>query len=67
MRNFQKTNKAVALCRKFIRDEKGATALEYALIASLIAVAVIGGLTAIGDGVNGSMNKASEELKTSRN
>lgn len=60
-----KTERALALCQKFIRDEKGATALEYALIAGLIAVAVIGGLTAIGDGVNGSMNKASEELEIS--
>ena len=32
----------------FHRDDVGATAIEYGLIASLIAVAIIGGLTAVG-------------------
>ena len=34
---------------KFANDTKGATAIEYGLIASLIVVAVIGGITAVGD------------------
>ncbi|AEQ50084.1 Flp family type IVb pilin [Pelagibacterium halotolerans] len=29
---------------KFVRDETGATAIEYALIASLISIAIIGAL-----------------------
>ena len=36
-----------------IRDRRGIAALEYALIASLIAVAIIGGITAFGSKVNG--------------
>lgn len=32
----------------FIRDEEGATAIEYGLIAALIAVVIVGGLTLIG-------------------
>lgn len=34
--------------RKFLRDEEGVTAIEYALIAALIAVAVIVIVTAVG-------------------
>ncbi len=32
----------------FIRNDSGATAIEYALIASLIAVAIIGAVTTVG-------------------
>jgi pilus assembly protein Flp/PilA len=38
-------NKFVA---RFIKDESGATAIEYGLIAALIAVAIIGAVTSIG-------------------
>ena len=34
--------------RKFIRDESGATAIEYGLIAALIGVAIIGAVTNFG-------------------
>ena len=33
---------------KFIRDEQGATAIEYGLIASLIAVVIIVAVAAVG-------------------
>ncbi len=33
---------------KFLRDESGATAIEYGLIAALVAVATIGGMQALG-------------------
>jgi pilus assembly protein Flp/PilA len=33
---------------KFLRDEQGATAIEYGLIAALIAVVIIGALTVLG-------------------
>ena len=36
------------LVTRFIKDESGATAIEYGLIAALIAVALIAGATAIG-------------------
>ncbi|MGL4495286.1 MAG: Flp family type IVb pilin [Beijerinckiaceae bacterium] len=32
----------------FVRDESGATAVEYGLLAALIAVTIIGGITAVG-------------------
>ena len=41
------------LIQNFIRDEEGATAIEYGLIAALIAVAAIGGMTALGGSLDG--------------
>jgi pilus assembly protein Flp/PilA len=36
------------LMRRLLRDDAGATAIEYGLIAALIAVAIIAGATAVG-------------------
>ena len=38
---------------KFWKDEEGATAIEYALIAGLIAVVIIAALTALGGSIKG--------------
>lgn len=40
------------MIKRFLQDESGATAIEYGLIAALIAVGMIAGATAIGDQVN---------------
>ncbi len=40
------------LFTRFIEDESGATAIEYGLIAALIAVGMIVGAQAVGDKVN---------------
>ncbi len=37
---------------RFVRDELGATAIEYGLIAALIAVVIIVGLTTVGTKLN---------------
>ncbi len=37
---------------RLIKDESGATAIEYGLIAALISVALIGGATALGSALN---------------
>mgnify|MGYP001765340752 CR=1 FL=1 len=37
---------------RFMKDESGATAIEYGLIASLIAVAIIAGAKALGTNIN---------------
>ena len=39
------------LVARFVKDESGATAIEYGLIAALIAVAIIAGAGALGNGV----------------
>jgi pilus assembly protein Flp/PilA len=40
------------LIARFVKNESGATAIEYGLIAALISVAIIGGATALGTGLN---------------
>jgi pilus assembly protein Flp/PilA len=42
---------------RFAKDESGATAIEYGLIAALIAVALITVLTTIGTNLNTTFNK----------
>ena len=43
--------------KKFVRENKAATAIEYGLIAALIAVAGITAISAVGDNVSGTFNK----------
>lgn len=45
------------LFKRFTADESGATAIEYGLIAALIAVAVITVLTTIGTNLNTTLTK----------
>ena len=47
---------------KLVRDERGATALEYGLIAALIAVAAIGAMQGIGGKLNSTFNNVSSQL-----
>ncbi len=46
----------------FVRDEDGATAIEYGLIAALVSVAAIGALTAMGDSLGVMFNTVSSAL-----
>jgi pilus assembly protein Flp/PilA len=54
------------MLRRLLGDRKGATAIEYALIAMMISVACIGGMQAIGGqsntGWQGVWNKSKEAL-----
>ena len=47
---------------KLIRNSKGATAIEYGLIAALIAVAAIGAMTSIGKALNKTFTNVSNAL-----
>jgi pilus assembly protein Flp/PilA len=47
---------------KLIRDDKGATAIEYGLIAALIAVAAIGAMQGIGTKLSTTFNNVSNSL-----
>lgn len=38
----------------FIKDESGATAIEYALLAALIGIGIVGGATALRDNLDGT-------------
>jgi pilus assembly protein Flp/PilA len=50
------------LMSRFIKDESGATAIEYGLIAALIAVALIAGATAIGNSLNDKFTNVSQRI-----
>ncbi|MBA5723928.1 Flp family type IVb pilin [Candidatus Liberibacter sp.] len=43
--------------RDFLKDESGATAIEYGLIAALIAIAIIVGATTLGQSIAAKFNK----------
>ena len=47
---------------KLIKNEKGATAIEYGLIAALIAVAAIGAMTSVGNKLSSTFNNVSASL-----
>lgn len=48
-------------------DERGATAIEYALIAALIAVAAIVAMGFVGNGIGDVFNNVSNTLNTATN
>jgi pilus assembly protein Flp/PilA len=48
-----------SLLNRFAKDESGATAIEYGLIATLIAVAIIVGARALGSQLNSTFNTLS--------
>jgi pilus assembly protein Flp/PilA len=48
--------------KSFLADESGATAIEYGLIASLIAVTIIISVTALGNKLQGTFNEVTSNL-----
>jgi pilus assembly protein Flp/PilA len=53
------------MLRKFMRNEKGATAIEYGLIATLIAIAAITAMTSVGNKLTTTFNNVGTNLKAS--
>ena len=51
------------LLSSFVQDESGATAIEYGLIAALIAVAIISAVTSVGDKLSSTFTTVSGNLK----
>ena len=52
----------MSLISRFIHDESGATAIEYGLIAALIAVVIITAVTAVGTSVSTAFNSVATAL-----
>lgn len=50
---------------KIFRDEQGATAIEYGLIATLIAIAAITAMSSVGDKLTTTFNNVATNLKAS--
>ncbi len=46
----------------FIRDEEGASAIEYALLVALIALAITAGATTLGSKIGDMFNSAADKL-----
>ena len=51
--------------RKMLKDSKGATAIEYGLIAALIAVAAIAAMGTLGNNLSDTFNEVSDEMEQS--
>ena len=47
---------------RFAKDESGATAIEYGLIAGLIGVVIIAAVTTVGTTISGKFNEVSSAL-----
>jgi pilus assembly protein Flp/PilA len=48
--------------RKMLKNEKGATAIEYGLIAALIAVAAVSAMGALGNTLSTTFNNVSDKM-----
>ena len=51
------------LFARFVKDEAGATAIEYGLIATGIAIAIIAAVNGLGTALSGTFTKVSTSLK----
>ena len=49
--------------KNFVQDEAGATAIEYGLIAALIAVVIIAALTVLGQQVSGGFSRIASAVE----
>jgi pilus assembly protein Flp/PilA len=50
------------LFARFVKDESGATAIEYGLIAALISVAIIAAATTLGTNIGATFNKVAGNM-----
>lgn len=49
---------------RFLRDERGTTAIEYGLIAVLLSVAIIAAVSAVGSEMSGMFGRIEGKVKT---
>jgi len=52
----------LAVLSKLVRDESGATAIEYGLIAALIAVVIIAAITSVGTQLSSTFSSVAASL-----
>jgi pilus assembly protein Flp/PilA len=55
------------LFARFLKNESGATAIEYGLIAALISVALIAGASTLGNSLSNTFESISEQMNTAEN
>ena len=49
-------------CKSFVSDESGANSIEYALIASIVSLCIVAGLTSARNSLSTTFNKVGSEL-----
>ena len=52
----------MSFLNKLLRDESGATAMEYGLIAALVAIIIVGSLNSVGAKLKNTLNTVSSNL-----
>ena len=57
----------VTIFTRIIKDETGATAIEYGLIAALVSVAAIAALTAMGSSLESMFNSVATDIGSAAN
>lgn len=55
------------LLKKFFADDSGATAVEYALIGTLVSLAIISGMTLVYGNVGNTFNGVSNTIEAAHN
>ncbi len=60
---MQRSDNMPSLLRRFANDERGATAIEYGLIAALIALVVIGSVGTVGNNLKNKFNNVANAVK----
>jgi pilus assembly protein Flp/PilA len=55
-----------ATIKKLLRDQQGATVIEYGLIAGMIVIAIVGGMTGFANEANDMWDMISNELSDAR-
>ena len=65
--NQRKGKKMLKLIKRFLKEEDGVTAIEYGLIAALIAVVIIVGAAAVGTSLNNIFQDISSEFSEAAN
>ncbi|MFN0218528.1 MAG: Flp family type IVb pilin [Hyphomicrobium sp.] len=58
---------AISIFRSFLRNDSGATAIEYALIAGTISIVIVGGLTQIRGNLQGTFTDVSTGISDALN
>jgi pilus assembly protein Flp/PilA len=59
---IQEVDQMKSLFQRFVKDQSGATAIEYGLIAALIAVACIAAMQTLGTNLNAKFDKVATTL-----
>lgn len=62
MKRHTRNSKIINICKSFVSDESGATAIEYGLLAGLVSTAIIGSTTLLGENVSDTFEKSADHV-----